>query len=85
MPQADDVLMTTAVILPERESCLAALQEARATAHAPQCRLYSNGKRMAWLPRRLPGWFPFGGSVKLWDEYEQTNRSAGCCDIEEAA
>ncbi len=23
--------------------------------------------------------------VRLWDEYEQTDRSAGCCDIEEAA
>jgi hypothetical protein len=30
--------------------------------HEPACRLYTDGRRVAWLPRALPGWFKLGGA-----------------------
>lgn len=46
-----------AVIMPARATLREAVFEAVAQQHEPTTRLYTDGKRLAWLPRRLPGWF----------------------------
>lgn len=76
--------MTAAVILPERAQLKPAMLEASRAVRDPSCKLYTDGHRLAWLPRRLPGWFRIGAADVL-DAYEQTDRSAGCCDMGEAA
>lgn len=52
--------MIAAVILPARTNFHQAVAEAITTRHAPESRLYTDGERVAWLPRRLPGWFRVG-------------------------
>ena len=76
--------MTTAVILPPREMLKPAMLEASRAVRDPACKLYTDGHRLAWLPRRLPGWFRIG-AADVRDSYDATDRSAGCCDMGEAA
>lgn len=72
--------MIAAVILPEREQIKPAMIEASRVVRDPACKLYTNGHRLAWLPRRLPGWYRIG-AADVRDAYEDTDRTAGCCDI----
>ena len=46
-----------AVFLPERATVREAILDALGVPHEPHCRLYTDGRRVAWLPRALPGWF----------------------------
>lgn len=63
-----------AVILPPADQLRPAMLEASRAARDPACKLYTDGHRLAWLPRRLPGWYRLGGAIKaprpvrLWDE-----------------
>lgn len=63
-----------AVILPPQDMLRPAMLEASRVAHDPSCKLYTDGHRLAWLPRRLPGWYRIGATIKqarpvrLWDE-----------------
>ena len=77
-------MSASAIILPAQENCRDAILEASRMQRDPSCKLYTDGRRMAWLPRRLPGWFRIG-AADVSDAYEQTDRTAGCCDIEAAA
>ena len=73
-----------AVILPPQDMLRPAMLEASRAVRDPSCKLYTDGHRLAWLPRRLPGWYRLGGAIKqvrLWDEPS----SAGRCDIDEVA
>lgn len=70
----------SAVIFPPRDKLRLAMIEASRAKHDPACRLYTDGFRLAWLPRPLPGWFRIG-SIEVRDAYEQTDATAGCCDI----
>lgn len=47
-----------AVFLPPRENFLEAIEEALQAARPARARLYHDGRRCAWLPRRSAGWFP---------------------------
>lgn len=76
--------MSTAVILPPRAQLKPAMLEASRAVRDPSCKLYTDGHRLAWLPRRLPGWFRIG-AADVRDAYDATDRSAGCCDMGEAA
>lgn len=76
--------MTAAFILPPRDKLPPAMLEASRAVRDPSCKLYTDGHRLAWLPRRLPGWFRIG-AADVRDAYDATDRTAGCCDIEEAA
>jgi hypothetical protein len=51
-----------AVFLPARDTVREAIVEAMRVPHEPACRLYTDGRRVAWLPRALPGWFKLGGA-----------------------
>lgn len=73
-----------AIILPARENCRAAILEASRMQREPHCRLYTDGKRLAWLPRQIPGWFRIG-AADIRGPYEETDATASCCDIEGAA
>lgn len=63
-----------AVILPPAEQLRPAMLEASRAERDPSCKLYTDGHRLAWLPRRLPGWYRIGAAIKqarpvrLWDE-----------------
>lgn len=46
-----------AVFLPAQNTVRAAIVAALAVPREPHCRLYTDGQRVAWLPRALPGWF----------------------------
>ena len=50
----------TAVILPCRDNFRHAIEEAILTDHQIQAKLYTDGERVAWLPRKMPGWFRVG-------------------------
>lgn len=76
--------MIAAVILPEREQIKPAMIEAGRAVRDPACKLYTNGHRLAWLPRRLPGWYRIG-AADVRDAYEDCDRTATCCDIGEMA
>lgn len=76
--------MLTAVILPPQENFRLAMLEASRAVRDPSCKLYTDGHRVAWLPRPLPGWYRIG-AVDVRDAYEDTDRTAGCCDMDEAA
>ena len=65
---------------PVRDSVTAAL----AVAHRPDCHLYTDGHRVAWLPRALPGWFKLA-AIEIRDAYEQTDATEDCCDMGAAA
>lgn len=52
-----------AVFLPPRENFLEAIQEALQLQHPPRARLYHDGRRCAWLPRRVAGWFPINSVI----------------------
>lgn len=56
--------MIAAVILPRRETLRQALTEAIATRHDAAARLYTDGERLAWLPRPLRGWVRFAACEK---------------------
>lgn len=73
-------MIADAVILPARETVRDAIMLARATPHRADCRLYTDGRRVAWLPQAIPGWFRLAATEVL-DEYEKTDALAGCCDI----
>ena len=53
-----------AVILPPRDRIRDAIVEDSRAVRSPECKLYTDGHRVGWLPRPLPGWFPLGGIVK---------------------
>lgn len=76
--------MLTAVILPPQENFRLAMLEASRAVRDPSCKLYTDGHRVAWLPRPLPGWYRIG-AADVRDAYEDTDRTAGCCDMDEAA
>lgn len=73
-----------AIFLPAVETVRAAVTAALAVPHRPECRLYTDGRRLAWLPRALPGWFKLA-AVEVRDDYEKTDATAGCCDMGAAA
>ena len=73
-----------AVILPPQDMLRPAMLEASRAARDPSCKLYTDGHRLAWLPRRLPGWYRLGGA-SVRDAYEDCDATAGCCDMNEAA
>lgn len=77
-------MTAAAIILPCRENVRAAMLEASRAVRGPDCKLYTDGKRLAWLPQRLPGWYRIGGA-DVRDAYEDTDATAGCCDMGEAA
>jgi len=55
-----------AVFLPERATVREAILDALGVPHKPHCRLYTDGRRVAWLPRALPGWFKLAaGEIPL--------------------
>ena len=60
------------------------IKAALAVPHAPTDRLYTNGDRLAWLPQPMPGWYRIG-AADVRDAYEDTDRTAGCCDMEKIA
>lgn len=76
--------MLTAVILPPQENFRLAMLEASRAVRDPSCKLYTDGHRVAWLPRPLPGWYRIG-AADVRDADEDTDRTAGCCDMDEAA
>jgi len=47
-----------AIFYPPRETFLAAVQEALADQPHIQAKLCTDGRRVAWLPRRPAGWWP---------------------------
>jgi hypothetical protein len=51
-----------AVIFPLRDNFLEAMIEALEN-RPTRCCLYTNGERVAWLPREIPGWFRVGAAV----------------------
>ena len=69
-----------AVILPPRERLLPAMLEASRAARDPSCKLYTDGHRLAWLPKRMPGWFRIA-AADVRDAYEECDATAGCCDV----
>lgn len=69
-----------AIILPARENFRAAMLEASRLVREPHCKLYTDGRRLAWLPRALPGWFRIG-AADLRDAYEETDATASCCSL----
>ncbi len=75
-------MSASAIILPAQENCRAAILEASRMQRDPSCKLYTDGRRMAWLPRRLPGWFRIA-AADARDAYEDCDASAGCCDMNE--
>lgn len=72
-----------AVIIPDTATVLEAARQARAS----NLHLISDGKRTVLSPIVPPGWYKFAVKVKdsVRDAYEQTDRTAGCCDIGRAA
>lgn len=42
---------------------LPAVRAAARQPHAIDARLYTDGKRVKWLPRQLPGWYRLGAVV----------------------
>ena len=60
------------------------IKAALAVPHAPDCRLYTDGRNVEWLPQPRPGWYKLA-AVEVRDAYEQTDATAGCCDMDEAA
>lgn len=52
-----------AIFFPVRENFLEAVQEALQSQCEPGCELATDGRRVAWLPRILPGWIPLPQSV----------------------
>jgi hypothetical protein len=77
-------MSAAAVILPPRDKFRFAMLEASRAVRDPSCKLYTDGHRLAWLPNPLPGWYRTG-AADVSDAYEQTDRTAGCCDIGAAA
>jgi hypothetical protein len=73
-------LSVFAVIFPPRENFRLAMLEASRAVRDPASRLYSNGIRLGWLLSPLPGWFRIG-AADVRDAYEETERTAGCCDL----
>ena len=69
-----------AIILPARERCREAILEASRMQREPHCRLYTDGFRLAWLPKQIPGWFRIA-AADIRDAYEDCEATAGCCDI----
>jgi hypothetical protein len=69
-----------AIILPARENCRAAILEASRMQREPSCKLYTDGHRLAWLPRSLPGWYRIA-AADVRDAYEDCDATAGCCDL----
>jgi hypothetical protein len=55
-------MTAAAVFLPARATVREAIINALGVAHDPHCRLYTDGRRVAWLPRALPGWFKLGAA-----------------------
>ena len=51
-----------AVILPPADQLRPAMLEASRAERDPSCKLYTDGQRVAWLPRALPGWFKIAGA-----------------------
>lgn len=47
-----------AIFYPPRANFLEAIQEALEDQHAIRAKLYHDGNRVAWLPRRPAGWWP---------------------------
>lgn len=76
--------MLTAVILPPRDKLHPAMLEASRAVRDQSCKLYTDGHRLAWLPKRMPGWFRIG-AADVRDAYEHCDATAGCCDIGGAA
>lgn len=53
--------MLTAIFLPARANAFQAISEAsRRQIAGAGLSLYTNGERLAWLPRPMPGWFRLG-------------------------
>ena len=75
--------MIAAIIIPDNATVLSAATEAKAAG----MHLISNGKRTVVSPIVPPGWFKVAVKAKagVLDAYEQTDRTAGCCDMDEAA
>lgn len=73
-----------AIFMPTRATVREAVIEALSVPREPSCRLYTDGRRVAWLPRKLPGWYKLA-AVEVRDPYEETDATASCCDIEGAA
>ena len=53
-----------AVILPPQDLLRPAMLEASRAVRDPSCKLYTDGHRLAWLPRRMPGWYRIGAAIK---------------------
>lgn len=75
--------MIAAVIIPDTTTVLEAARQARASS----LHLITNGERTVLSPIVPPGWFKVAVKAKAGalDAYEQTDRTAGCCDMDEAA
>lgn len=75
--------MIAAVIIPDTTTVLEAARQARASS----LHLITNGERTVLSPIVPPGWFKVAVKAKagVLDAYEQTDRTAGCCDMDEAA
>ncbi|MDE2439546.1 MAG: hypothetical protein KGP14_00870 [Betaproteobacteria bacterium] len=61
-----------AVIYPARENFGQAVAEAMATPYVgADCKLYTDGERVAWLPAWMPGWFRIlGCAIKHLEDEE---------------
>jgi len=69
-----------AIILPACENFRMAMLDASRAVRPPNAKLYTNGHRLAWLPRPLPGWYRIG-AADVRDAYEDCDALAGCCDV----
>lgn len=74
--------MICAVIIPDTATVMDAARQAKAS----NLHLICDGKRTVLSPIVPPGWFKIAVKAKagVLDAYEQTDRSAGCCDMEAA-
>jgi hypothetical protein len=54
--------IATAIFFPARATLKEAVAEA-VQNRPPRCELATDGKRVAWLPRIVPGWFPINAAV----------------------
>lgn len=77
-------MSAAAIILPPMTQLRPAMLEASRVVRDPSCKLYTDGHRLAWLPKPMPGWFRIG-AADVRDAYEDCDATAGCCDIGRAA
>lgn len=54
-----------AIFFPVRENFLEAIEEALQMPREPACILATDGNRVAWLPRLIPGWFAAPQAINI--------------------